>query len=486
MKPEDLYDGVTNIRDDLIDNAKKTKKRKRWPAALAAVLAVAVLAGSVAALAGRRGGSPGGVTPSGREAAALAEARYPDRPRYPEIDDITLEMDEEQFDAWLEALLARQLTQEEWDALAVWERRLVPALLTGAGDGNTVCSPVSVYLALGMLSEITEGTSRQEILDALGADSVEALRAQANRVWNALYNDDGSYTLGLAASVWLRDDTDYVTAPLERLAESYYASSYRGEMGGGDYNGFLQKWLNAHTGGLLEDAANGVDLDADTALALATTVLFKDKWDAGFNPKRTDTGVFHAPAGDTACEFMHNSSDAWYSWSDKFSAVRQDFEYGGTMRLLLPDEGVSVEEILADPAAVSYLTDTVDRDAVGSKYLKVNLSLPKFDVTENGEIGPKLKALGVTEVFDRAKADFSPVMGEDLTPENNVFLSQILHAARVSIDEEGCVGAAYTVAAMSGSAEPPDDEVDITFDRPFLFTVTNNGVPVFAGIVNKP
>lgn len=486
MKPENMYDGVTNIRDDLIDNAKKAKKRKRWPAALAAVLAVAILAGSVAALAGRRGGNPGGPTPTGREVVTLAEARYPDRPRYPEIDDLTLEMDEEQFGVWWEDRWTRQLNNEEQDALTVWERRLVPALLTGAGDSNTVCSPVSVYLALGMLSEITQGTSRQEILDVLGADSVEALRAQANRVWNALYNDDGSYTLGLAASVWLRDDVDYVTAPLERLAESYYASSYRGEMGDGDFNGFLQKWLNAHTGGLLEDAVNGVELSADTALALATTVLFKDKWDAGFNPNRTDTGVFHAPAGDTACEFMHNSSEAWYSWSDKFSAVTQDFEYGGSMRLLLPDEGVSVEEILADPAAVSFLTDTGDGGAVESKYLKVNLSLPKFDVTEDGEIGPKLKALGVTEVFDPAKADFSPVMGEGITPENNVFLSQILHAARVSIDEEGCVGAAYTVAAMSGSAEPPDDEVDITFDRPFLFTVTNNGVPVFAGIVNNP
>lgn len=94
--------------------------------------------------------------------------------------------------------------------------------------------------------------------------------------------------------------------------------------------------------------------------------------------------------------------------------------------------------------------------------------------------------MSFTEVFDPAKADFSPVMGERLTPDNNVFLSQVLHGARVSIDEEGCVGAAYTVAVMVGTGAPPDEEVDITFDRPFLFTVMNNGVPVFAGIVNNP
>ncbi len=486
MKPEDIYDGVTHIRDDLIDNAKKTKKRKRWPAVLAAALAVAILTGSVAALAGRRGGSPGGHTPTGGEAVTLAEARYPERPRYPEMDEHGLDVNEEQYDAWWEDRRTRQLTQEERDALTVWERRLVPALLTGAGDENAVCSPVSVYLALGLLSEITRGTSQREILDALGADSVKALRAQANRVWNALYNDDGSYTLGLAASLWLRDDLDYEAAPLERLAESYYASSYRGEMGSGDFNGFLQKWLNAHTGGLLEDAINGANLDENTVLALATTVLFKDRWVFPFSNGATKTGVFHAPAGDTACEFMHSSADGSYYWTDKFTAVTKNFAYGGAMQLLLPEEGVSIEEILADPAAVGFLTDTAEEGALESKYATVSLFLPKFDVTENGEIGSKLKALGVTEVFDRAKADFSPVMGETLTPENNAFLSRVLHGARVSIDEEGCVGAAYTRGDVAGGDGGPVEYVDITFDRPFLFTILNNGVPVFAGIVNTP
>ena len=34
---------------------------------------------------------------------------------------------------------------------------------------------------------------------------------------------------------------------------------------------------------------------------------------------------------------------------------------------------------------------------------------------------------------------------------------------------------------------PPDEEIDFTLDRPFLFVVTGAGnLPLFVGIVNQP
>ena len=34
---------------------------------------------------------------------------------------------------------------------------------------------------------------------------------------------------------------------------------------------------------------------------------------------------------------------------------------------------------------------------------------------------------------------------------------------------------------------PPDDEVDFTLDRPFLFAVTGDSdLPLFTGVVNQP
>ena len=47
--------------------------------------------------------------------------------------------------------------------------------LLAEGEGNAVCSPLNIYLALSVLAETTDGNSRKEILDFLGADSIETL-----------------------------------------------------------------------------------------------------------------------------------------------------------------------------------------------------------------------------------------------------------------------------------------------------------------------
>ena len=58
----------------------------------------------------------------------------------------------------------------------------------------------------------------------------------------------------------------------------------------------------------------------------------------------------------------------------------------------------------------------------------------------------------------------------------------------MKVDEEGCEAAAYTVIMTEcGAAMPPDDEVDFTLDRPFLFAVTGDSdLPLFTGVVNQP
>lgn len=76
-----------------------------------------------------------------------------------------------------------------------------------------------------------------------------------------------------------------------------------------------------------------------------------------------------------------------------------------------------------------------------SKFLIVNLSVPKFDVSSDLNLNKSLQALGVTDVFDSDAADFSPVIEN----ADGVFLSRAEHAARVAIDEEGVTAAAYTV-----------------------------------------
>ena len=116
------------------------------------------------------------------------------------------------------------------------------------------------------------------------------------------------------------------------------------------------------------------------------------------------------------------------------------------------------------------------------KELQVNLRLPKFDVSASTELSDRLKALGVEDVFDSGIADFSA-----MTEQDDIFVSEISHAARVLVDETGCTAAAFTVIMMEQECMWMGDEIDLVFDHPFLFVITGpTQMPLFAGVVNTP
>ncbi len=428
------------------------RRRSRWMGVTAAVLALAVLGGLLL-----WPGSP--LAPTAR--AAVAEAKYPSS-------------------GGGEALRA---LRPDGDGLADFYGRTMTQYLSG-GTENRVYSPLNVYMALAMLAEVTDGDSRGQILDLLGVENVEELRALSSALWNANYRADSTTTSILASSLWLDKDLTYDRETLERLAEVYYASSYTGKMGSAEFNRTLQGWLDRQTGGLLKEAAQGVELTPETVLALASTLYYKVRWADEFQKGNNVTDVFRSPAGDVTAVYMRQSDDGTYYYGEKFSAIRRSFKVGGSMWFILPDEGYTPEDLLNDPEAMAFLSDAAARSGwEKTKRLIIHQSIPKFDVTAEADLMAGLKALGVTDVFDAGRADFTPA----LPGAEDVAVSQVTHAARVTIDEEGCTAAAFTVMPMAGAAQPPDEEVDFTLDRPFLFLVeSSSGQALFAGVVNQP
>lgn len=411
---------------------------------------------------------------------ALAEASYPESAPYPDETKYSGAKYDTVYDAWSAERRARNSAASSVSgATDDYLRAVLPALLTAGEGENAVCSPVSVYMALSMLAEITDGDTRAQILSLLGADSIESLRETAGQVWAANYQNDGAVTSILADSLWLSDSLDYNSGTLARLADSYYASAYRGEMGSEAFNKALRRWINEQTGGLLKDSADGLSLPPETVIALVSTIYFRAKWGSEFSKSATADGIFHAPDGDVTHKFMHETMESTYYAADSFAAVGKYLEGSGTMWFLLPDEGVTPEELLTG-GAVDFL---LSQENAESKYMTIDLSVPKFDVSADTELSDALRSLGVTDVFAADTADFSPLMDN----ADGIALSQAKHAARVAIDEEGVIAAAYTVMAAAGAAMPPDERVEFTLDRPFLFAVTGeSGAVLFAGIVNTP
>ena len=457
---------------------KEAPRRSRWVGVTAAALALVALGGLLL-----WPGSP--LTPAAR--AAIVQAQYPELPPYPSGSDWS-EKYEKQHEAWHSALRtqkeALRTLRPDGDGLAEFYADTMGQFLSGGGTENRVYSPLNVYMALAMLAEVTDGDSRGQILNLLGVDGVEELRALSSALWNANYRADSTTTSILASSLWLDEGLTYDRTTLDRLAEVYYASSFAGKMGSAEFTKVLQSWLNQQTGGLLKEAAQGVELTPKTVLALASTLYYKVRWTDEFQKGNNVTDVFHGPEGDVTAVYMRQTDVGTYYYGEKFSAIRRTFKVGGAMWLILPDEGYTPEDLLKDPEALSFLSNAAVRsDWEGNKRLIIHQSIPKFDVSASADLAEGLKALGVTDVFDAQRADFTPA----LPGAEGVAVSQVSHAARVTIDEEGCTAAAFTVLPMAGAVPPPDEEVDFTLDRPFLFLVeSESGQPLFTGVVNQP
>ena len=411
----------------------------------------------------------------------VAAPSYPQMPQCPDYTKADPYSDEyyELTQAWRKGHTAQYNQPAGYaDSLnEFWQRSIAQFL---SGEGNRAYSPANVYMALAMLAETTGGNSRQQILNLLGADSIEDLRTQAGHVWNAQYCDDGQSTSLMANSLWLDDTYSFKDNAVQNLVNHYYASIFNGDLGTEELNQQLRDWINSQTGGLLQERAENLELSPYAIFALVSTIYFSAGWDTEFNPEKTADGVFHCKNGDLTTAFMNQTfTFGAYYWGSNFEAVRLRLAKG-CMWLILPDEGVTVEEVLAGEEYLDLVLAPGYWE--NKKEIKINLSLPKFDISSQADLITGMKALGLSDVFDPDLSDFTPV-----TDEADLYVGKIDHAVRVAIDEEGTVAAGYTVIEIlySGAPISPKNEIDFVLDRPFLFLVTDD-IPLFAGVVEQP
>lgn len=475
MKAEHLQNAIGMIDFDLVERSEKPMKRKKGMKITAAVAAILVCAIGF----GIFFGTP---DPIDLSVHAISVATYPEIIKCPEVLDRT------SYDSKTKEWREDQKKQHAYFGASKGLEGFIGAtaseILSGNGTENRVYSPMSLYMALAMLAEVSDGNTRAQILNLIGAESIEALRTQAHGVWNANYNDDGAVTSILASSLWLDNDLSYRKETLDILAEFYYASSFSGEMGSDTMNLALQDWLNEQTGGALKDRIENIAFDPSTILGLATTVYFRAKWYDKFPERKTEKGVFHGANNDVTVDFMNTTMKGiGYYWGENFTATVKGLEESGSMYWILPDENVTTEMLLQDEEVLQFISSA--RNWENIKRMKVNLSVPKFDISFDTDLIENLKNLGVTDCFSSHISDFSPLLTE--TEQYPTRIDEIQHGTRVTIDEEGVTGMSYTVIEGTwGGIEPPYDEIDFVVDRPYIFVITGeDGSVMFIGVVNQ-
>ena len=348
---------------------------------------------------------------------------------------------------------------------------------TAIKDKNTLISPVSVSLALGMTANGAGGTTLKQFENVLGGNIAEMNQNSAilqNRLQSI---QNGKFQV--ANSIWFRNQNLKVEKDfLQKNADYYGTGAFQLDFSNPSAPDKINGWVKENTGGKIDKMVEKID--KDTMLYLMNALYFEADWKNPYYKYDVQDGTFHSPAKDRTVSFLH--SDELYLHDGGAQGILKPFKDSRfAFAAILPNSGTDLSTY------VSKMTGDSFTKLIGSSDKETAVcSFPKLKYEYGTELNGVLKALGLTDAFDDRRADFSP-MGS--SPNGPLFISSVLHKTFIQVDELGAkAGAATKVEIAAKSSMPIPDQKKIVFDRPFLFAIvdTETNIPVFMGAAYNP
>ena len=363
-------------------------------------------------------------------------------------------------------------------------------------DGNLFYSPYSISLALGMTYAGARGETERQM-----ADTVHFLLPQdrlhpafnaldidlASRGGGTVGNGDEGFTLNIANAVWGQKDYEFLAPFLDVLAENYGAGVRPIDFEGSPEQSRIRinDWVADQTEDRIKDLIPKNAIKEITVLVLTNAIYFKAAWNYPFE---TSMGVrpFHLLDGsEVDVPMMGQTERLGYLKGDGYQLL--DLPYDGletSMTILLPDAGTfrGFEQTM-DAALFSRTLESIERDYI-------ELTMPKFEFESEFSLSDPLKAMGMRNAFDRSASEFSGMDGRSCLAGDLpcLVISEVVHKAFVSVDEEGTEAAAATSVITEKVVSGRPDPIRIMVDRPFIFLIRDRATDaiLFVGRVENP
>lgn len=384
-----------------------------------------------------------------------------------------------------------EVSEDDAAALAAGNGAFAFALygIVATGDESVLFSPFSISAALAMAYAGAGGEMRAEMADALHFDlGQDALHPAFNAIdlelngrdeLGAPYEGDG-FRLSIVNAVWGERGFPFLGGYLDVLAVDYGAGLRLADFSG-DPEGSrttINDWVSDQTNDRVNDLLPEGSISSGTRLVLTNAIYFKAPWLYPFDEDDTETEPFTTLSGSlVSVSMMHEIVDAAYAEVGGVRAVELPYNGGKlAMLVLVPDVGTfeSFEE------SIDY--ETYEEIVGQLEERRVHLGLPRFGFDYALSLVDALRSLGMEDAFDPNAADFSGIDGA-----RDLYISNVLHKAFVSVDEIGTEAAAATAVVVDVTAIP-GEPVTLTIDRPFLFVIRDipTDTILFIGRVMEP
>lgn len=341
---------------------------------------------------------------------------------------------------------------------------------------NTVISPLSVSLALGMTGNGAAGTTLKEFRKLLGNGlDYNTLNSSYSYLSQRLqfFNNEAS-KLNIANSIWYNNDVDVKRTFLQKNIDHFSAGAYKLDFSDENTLPKINNWVSEKTDGQIEKILD--KLDTSSVMYLINTVFMDAKWSNTYTKSQISDGVFHAPDGDVNAVFM-SSAERYFKGNDCTGFIKNIDNIPCRFVAILPDEGINLGDFTQSLTATTFL-ELINYD---KKPEFAKAVMPQFKFEYSTGLKDALVNSGIPSAFSAADASFT-----NMTPDK-VFIKEVYHKVKIEVSPEGIkAGAATAVEVNKSAGEVTDHEVKL--DRPFIFAVVDNesNIPIFMGIVNKP
>lgn len=342
-------------------------------------------------------------------------------------------------------------------------------------SGNAASSPMSIGVAFS-LSRAGASADSGALLDKIFGFPDAGIHRAANAVDLRLAEASVEpITLEVANRLFPDDDFSPLHAFID-VASAHYGAAVQPVDTADAISAAnaINDWVSGSTRGLIP-AIVSEDVVRNQELILVNTVYLKADWLVPFLADLTRVDEFTAADGQpVAVPFMRDDDPVERRFVRLIHSDVVELPYQGgelAMWLIVPHALVglaAVEESLNAEALIG-LADMAQEGLV-------HLTMPKWEQT-----------LPPTDLFNwLCPQGFCAGAGFDnIAP--GVFITAALHGAKVIVDEKGTEAAAATAAAFPASS-PPEPDLTVVADRPFLWTITHQetGAILFVGRLVDP
>uniref|UniRef100_UPI0037E8D227 glia-derived nexin n=1 Tax=Semicossyphus pulcher TaxID=241346 RepID=UPI0037E8D227 len=347
---------------------------------------------------------------------------------------------------------------------------------------NVVLSPHGVASILGMLLPGAHGETRKQVLNALRYKKNGPYR-MLKKLHKALTAKSNQDAVLIANAMFTQEGFPMKPTFMATNKDNFQCESRSLDFG--NPRGAAEEinaWVMNKTKGHIPTLIKADMLDsALTRLVAVNSIFFKGLWKSRFQPENTKMRPFYGGDGNTnkvpmmSQLSLFNIGIATTPQGLKYKVIELPYHGGSiSMLIVLPmDEDTSLSQVIPHIS-----TATVQSWTPLMHMRKVRLLIPKFTADAEVDLEAPLSALGITDMFSQAEADFSHISAEPL------HVSRALQKAKIVVNEDGTQAAALTTAILLARSSPPW----VSVDRPFLFLIRHNptGTILFMGQINQP